>query len=527
MWRVKPLDQILATAEKKSLKRSLGVVQLTLLGIGAVIGTGIFVLTATAAQKAGPGMMISFIIAGAVCAVAALCYAELASMVPVAGSAYTYSYAVMGELMAWLVGWALILEYALGASAVAVGWSGHLVGLLDSYGYHFLPHALTVGPPIDLGFIKGGEVGGIVNLPAIIITLLVTVLLVIGTKESATFNAVLVAVKVAALTLFVVLTLPLVSGHMDHFKPFAPRGWGNILDHTSANSGTGILGAAASIFFAYVGFDAVSTAAEETKNPQKTVPIGLIASLSICTIFYLLVAGGVIGSFGAQPLADASGHWYADGSPQLYGSPQCTATHAPLVCSKEALAYVLRELHQPLAGFLVGLAAVIALPSVVLLMMYGQTRIFFVMARDGLLPGFLSAVHEKFRTPWVITIITGCVVAVAAAFLPVGQLADYSNAGTLFAFAAVSLGVMILRITDKARVRPFKTPLVFIVAPLSIIGCITLFAALDWKSQTLFTAWAAIGLVLYFLFGFWNSNIRKGVIDSTPLEEHGSGEPPA
>jgi APA family basic amino acid/polyamine antiporter len=229
MWRVKPLDQILATAEKKSLKRSLGIIQLTLLGIGAVIGTGIFVLTATAAQKAGPGMMVSFIIAGAVCAVAALCYAELASMVPVAGSAYTYSYAVMGELVAWLVGWALILEYALGASAVAVGWSGHIIGLINNLGdqYHFahIPHALTVGPKIDLGFIKGGEDGGMVNLPAVIITLLVTILLVIGTSESATVNAVLVAVKVAALTLFVVLTLPLVSGHLDNFKPFVPRGW--------------------------------------------------------------------------------------------------------------------------------------------------------------------------------------------------------------------------------------------------------------------------------------------------------------
>ncbi len=523
MWRVKPLDQILATAEKKSLKRSLGVIQLTLLGIGAVIGTGIFVLTATAAQKAGPGMMVSFMIAGAVCCVAALCYAELASMVPVAGSAYTYSYAVMGEMIAWLVGWALILEYALGASAVAVGWSGHLVGLLDSYGYHVLPHSLTVGPAIDLGFIKGGEAGGIVNLPAVVITLLVTILLVIGTKESATFNAVLVAVKVAALTLFVVLTLPLVSGHMDHFKPFTPRGWGNPL----GSSGTGVLGAAASIFFAYVGFDAVSTAAEETKNPQRTVPIGLIASLLICTVFYLLVAAGVIGSFGAQPLADASGHFYDDGSPQLYGSATCMASHAPLVCSKEALAYVLRELHQPLAGFLVGLAATIALPSVVLLMMFGQTRIFFVMARDGLLPNFLSAVHSKFKTPWVITIITGIVVAIAAAFLPVGQLADYSNAGTLFAFAAVSIGVMVLRFTDKNRVRPFKTPFVFIVAPLSIIGCVVLFAALNMESKILFSVWAGIGLVFYFLFGFWNSNIRKGVVDTVPLEDHGSGEPPA
>jgi len=332
--RVKPLDDILATAEKKSLKRSLGAFQLTLLGIGAVIGTGIFVLTATAAQKAGPGMMISFMVAGAVCAVAALCYSELASMVPVAGSAYTYSYAVMGEMMAWLVGWALILEYALGASAVAVGWSGFITGLLDHVGIH-VPHALAVGPPIQWGFLQGGEVGGIVNLPAVLVVAVVTTLLVIGTKESATVNAVLVCIKVAALTLFLIITIPMVSGHMSNFHPFAPRGWGNPL----SSSGTGILGAAASIFFAYVGFDAVSTAAEETKNPQRNVPIGLIGSLLICTVFYLLVSAGVVGAHGAQPLLDpATGLPFKEGSPELYGSAACHAANAPTVCSKEALA---------------------------------------------------------------------------------------------------------------------------------------------------------------------------------------------
>ncbi len=510
-WRIKPLDAILATAEKKSLHRSLGPIQLTMLGIGAVIGTGIFVLTAAAAQKAGPGMMISFIIAGTVCALAALCYSELSSMVPVAGSAYTYSYAVMGELMAWLVGWALILEYALGASAVAVGWSGHIVGLMDSWGIH-LPHALTVGPPIAIGFVKGGEVGGFINLPAVLITVLVTALLVLGTKESATVNAVLVAIKIAALTLFIVITLPLVTGHMSNFHPFTPRGWGNPLD----SSGTGVLGAAASIFFAYVGFDAVSTAAEETKNPQRNVPIGLIASLAICTIFYLLVAGGVIGSFGAQPLADpATGKFFADGSTELYGSAACSAVHAPLVCSKEALAYVLRQVApNPIFGILLGFAATIALPSVVLLMMYGQTRVFFVMARDGLLPRSMSAVHKSFKTPWVITIVTGVFVAIAAAFLPVGSLADYSNAGTLFAFGAVSVGVMILRFTDKNRPRPFRTPLLFVVAPLSIAGCALLFFSLGAESKEVFFGWTALGLVLYFAFGFWNSNVRRGVVDA-------------
>ncbi len=509
MWRVKPLDQILRTAEKKSLQRSLGPVQLTLLGIGAVIGTGIFVLTAAAAQKAGPGMMVSFILAGAVCAVAALCYSELASMVPVAGSAYTYSYAVMGEIVAWLVGWALILEYALGASAVAVGWSGHISGFLDAVGWH-LPHALTVGPKISLGFLEGGEAGGMVNLPAVIITALVTGLLVVGTKESATVNAVLVAIKVTALTLFVVLTLPMITGHMHNFQPFTPRGWGNPLD----SAGTGVLGAAASIFFAYVGFDAVSTAAEETKNPQRNVPIGLLASLAICTVFYLLVASGVIGAIGAQPLKDATGQYFADGSPELYGSAACTGLHAPLVCSKEALAYVLREAGHPFFGNVLGLAATIALPSVVLLMMYGQTRVFFVMARDGLLPSVFSTVHPRFKTPWIITTVTGVIVAVAAAFFPVGQLVDYSNGGTLFAFAAVSIGVMILRVTDKSRPRPFRTPLLWVVAPLSVLGCVVLFLSLPMTAKLVFLVWAALGLMLYFSYGFWRSNVRRGVIDS-------------
>jgi APA family basic amino acid/polyamine antiporter len=520
MWRIKSLDAILATAEKKSLHRSLGPVQLTLLGIGAVIGTGIFVLTATAAQKAGPGMMVSFLIAGAVCAVAALCYSELASMVPVAGSAYTYSYAVMGELVAWLVGWALILEYALGASAVAVGWSGHIVGFLDAVGVH-IPHALTVGPKIAIGsFLEGGEVGGLINLPAVVITGAVTALLVVGTKESATANAVLVAIKVAALTLFVVLTVPMITGHMAHFEPFTPRGWGNPL----GSSGTGVLGAAASIFFAYVGFDAVSTAAEETRNPQRNVPIGLIASLLICTVFYLLAAGGAVGAYGAQPLAGPDGRPFAAGSPELAAACTALGAHTPLVCSKEALAYVLREVGHPFFGELVALAATIALPSVVLMMMYGQTRIFFVMARDGLLPPVLSTVHAKFKTPWVITLVTGVVVALFAAFLPVGQLADYSNSGTLFAFAAVSLGVMVLRFTDRTRVRPFRTPALFVVAPLSIIGCGVLFLSLDDKSKTLFYTWTAIGLVFYFSYGFWRSNVRRGAVDAEPLLE-GPGGP--
>jgi APA family basic amino acid/polyamine antiporter len=517
--RIKSLDSILATAEKKSLKRSLGAFQLTLLGIGAVIGTGIFVLTATAAQKAGPGMMVSFMIAGAVCAVAALCYSELASMVPVAGSAYTYSYAVMGEMVAWLVGWALILEYALGASAVAVGWSGFASGLLDSIGIH-LPHALKVGPQIQWGFLQGGEIGGMINLPAVLVVAFVTTLLVIGTKESATFNAVLVVIKVTALTMFLVITLPMISGHASNFEPFAPRGWGNPL----SSSGTGILGAAASIFFAYVGFDAVSTAAEETNNPQRNVPIGLIGSLLICTVFYLLVAAGVVGAWGAQPLIDpATGLAFKEGSPDLYASAACQMANAPTVCSKEALAHILRQVSNPMFGNLVGLAAAIALPSVVLLMMYGQTRVFFVMARDGLLPERLSTVHPRFKTPYIVTIVTGIFVAIAAAFLPVGTLADYSNAGTLFAFAAVSLGVMILRKRDPGRARPFRTPALYVVAPLSIAGCLLLYVNLNMESKLLFVTWTAIGLVIYFLYGYRHSHVARGVVEVPELAADAPG----
>jgi APA family basic amino acid/polyamine antiporter len=493
LGRVKSLDAILATAEKKSLKRSIGAFELTLLGIGAVIGTGIFVLTAEAAQKAGPGMMISFVIAGFVCAVAALCYSELASMVPVSGSAYTYTYAVMGELLAWMVGWALILEYAVGASAVAVGWSGYFVGLLKSWGIDF-PLSLAVGP----------SQGGFINLPAVVISGLITWLLIIGTKESARFTSALVLVKVAALTLFVILTLPVLNGA--HFTPFIPNGWGTY----------GVVGAASSIFFAYVGFDAVSTAAEETINPQRNVPIGLIGSLLFCTIFYLLVAAGAIGAIGAEPVRTATGAALAPGSAEM--AARCQAIVAggamePLVCSKEALAHVLRSIGYQRIGDLMGIAAFVALPSVVLMMMFGQTRIFFVMARDGLLPKRLAEVHPKFRTPHIVTAFTGIVVTLASAFLPVGKLADYSNSGTLFAFAMVALAVMVLRKKDPERRRPFRTPAVYVVGTLAIIGCVGLYLYLPTLAKLVLIVWGAIGLLIYFGYSRSRSHVGRGIVE--------------
>jgi basic amino acid/polyamine antiporter, APA family len=476
-WRIKPLDDIMASAEKRSLPRSIGGFQLTMLGVGAIIGTGIFVLTAEAAQKAGPGMMLSFIVAGFVCAVTALCYAELAAMVPVSGSAYTYSYAVLGEIIAWVVGWALILEYTIAASAVCVGWSNYFVPLIA--------HSFDIHIPMTLA--KGYFAGGFINFPAVCIGALVTSLLVIGTRESATVNAVLVCIKVTALVLFCALALPVVQ--MKNFYPFAPLG------------ALGIGGAAASIFFAYVGFDAVSTAAEETKNPQRNMPIGLIGSLVICTVFYLLVAGGAIGSIGAQPVMDAAGHGIEPGTPELMQACMDPVKAATLVCSDEPLAHVLRQLGWDKLSRLIGLAAFLALPSVILMMMFGQTRVFFSMARDRLLPDVLTKVHARFNTPHVVTMITGSVVMFAAAFFPVGKLAELSNGGTLAAFFAVALGVMILRRTAKDRKRPFRTPIIWLVGPAAMIGCVALFSLLPLVTIEIFFAWAALGLVVYFTYG--------------------------
>jgi APA family basic amino acid/polyamine antiporter len=486
-WRVKALDDILATAKNRTLERSLGGVHLMMLGIGAIIGTGIFVLTAEAAQKAGPGMLVSFVIAGFVCAVTALCYAELASMVPVAGSAYTYSYAVLGEIVAWVVGWALILEYAIAASAVSVGWSNYFVGVMSRAFDLSLPVALTKG--------YYAAAGGLVNLPAMFIGAFCTTMLVIGTRESATFNAVLVAIKILALTMFCFFALPVM--HEQNFHPFAPLG------------GTGIFGAAASIFFAYVGFDAVSTAAEETRNPQRNIPIGLIGSLVVCTVFYLLVAAGAIGAVGAQPMMGAAGEVLQPGTREL--ALAChTGEHVTLlVCSDEALAFVLHEIGRTSAANLIGLAAFIALPSVILVMLFGQTRLFFSMARDGLLPSFLTRVHTRFKTPHVVTIITGSAVTIFAAFFPVGFLADVSNSGTLFAFLAVSVGVMMLRRSDPSRVRSFRVPGIWLVGPLAALGCVVLFLSLPAKTQIFFMAWTVTGLVVYYLYSHGHSAMGK------------------
>src|SRR5436190_1204262 len=480
--RVKPLDQILATAEQRSLKRQLGAFSLAMLGIGAIIGTGIFVLTAVAVNKAGPGMMYSFVLAGIVCALTALVYAEIAAMIPVAGSAYTYSYAVLGEMVAWMVGWALILEYAVAASAVSVGWAGYANGFLTSIGFG-LPHWLQAGPADTITLATGEIVKGGFNLIAFLVALFVTVLLVLGTSKSAKFTSALVLVKIAALSLFIVLTIGVAN--QANFTPMLPNGWGTPL------SGTGVLGAAASIFFAYVGFDAVSTAAEETENPNRNIPIGLIGSLAICTVFYLLVAYCAIGSANGVGAAQPGGEFSQ---------------------AKDPLAWILRSIDHPMAAKLVGGAAILALPSVVLMMIYGQTRILFTMARDGLMPAAFAKVHPTFHTPHVVTLITGGVCALFAAMFPVGVLADISNAGTLFAFFMVALGVVLLRKSDPDRPRPFRTPMVWFVGPAAMAGCVLLFFSLGWNPTIkFFCIWAVLGLIVYFAFSRRSSHLGRGI----------------
>nr|MBP7917357.1 amino acid permease [Arenimonas sp.] len=397
-------------------------------------------------------------------------------MVPVAGSAYTYSYAVLGETIAWAVGWALILEYAVAAGAVAVGWSGYINGLLHEMNMG-LPAALMAGPADTITLPDGSTTHGTFNVLAFTISLLITWLLVLGTSKSAKFTSILVVIKVVALAVFIILAWPHIDAN--NFEPMLPNGWGTPL------SGVGVLGAAASIFFAYVGFDAVSTAAEETENPNRNIPIGLIGSLAVCTVFYLLVSYAAIGAVGAQP-------------------------GGTLSQSKEPLAFVLKEIGFPGIGNAVGIAAIVALPSVVLMMMFGQTRILFTMARDGLMPKAFAKVHPKYHTPHVVTIVTGIAVSLFAAMFPVGALADISNSGTLFAFFVVALGVMVLRKQQPDRPRPFRTPLLWIVGPLAMAGCALLFVSLGWLTIKLFLAWFVIGMAVYYLYSRKRSHLANG-----------------
>jgi APA family basic amino acid/polyamine antiporter len=466
VWnRRKSIDAASHLSAGHRLKATLSWPHLVALGVGAIVGTGIYTLTGIGAGLAGPAVILSFALAGAVCACAALSYAELATMMPVAGSAYTYSYAVIGEPVAWIVGWSLILEYTVVCAAVAVGWSAYAAGVI---------HSLHLGIPDAL--LSGPQTGGVLNLPAVLISLTVAGLLALGTRESATVNFLLVIVKLAALSAFVFLALPAFDNA--HFAPFAPNG---IYRLTPDGMKLGIVPAASLIFFAFYGFDTISTAAEETKNPGRDLSIGIVGSMVLCTLIYMIVAAAAI---GAAPVAS-------------------------LAKSAEPLALILRELHHPVAANLIGIAAIVALPSVIMAFLYGQSRIFFVMARDGLLPRALSRVSPRTGTPVLMTVLTGIWAAIISGVAPLKAIAELANAGTLCAFVAVAVCMMLLRMREPARPRVFRTPLWWLVGPLAIAGCLYLFANLPGKTQAFFLAWNAVGLAVYFLYAMRASRLAQ------------------
>lgn len=456
-WKAR--KRIIATAEllpEHRLTPTLSWPHLIALGVGAIVGTGILTLIGVGADKAGPAVILSFAIAGLICAAAALAYAEMATMIPASGSAYTYSYVVVGELFAWVIGWSLILEYSLVVSAVAVGWSGYAAPLLQAWAG--VPMALMQGP----------ELGGIVNLPAIFIIAVVAGLLMLGTRESATLNAVLVLVKVAALIVFVAVTLPYFNAA--NFEPFSPFGFPKTV--TADGVERGVMAAAAIIFFAFYGFDAIATAAEETKDPGRDLKIGIIGSMLICIVIYMAVAGAAVGAVAYTEFAN----------------------------SPEPLALVLRLLEQPGAATYLAASAVIALPTVILAFFYGQSRIFFVMARDGLLPQGLARVGPR-GTPVRITLFTAVIVAVLAGFIPLADLAALANAGTLTAFAAVALCMLIMRRREPDAPRRFRTPLPWVVGLIAILGCAYLFISLPQKTQIYFFVAHIVGLGIYLAYG--------------------------
>ncbi len=441
-------------APEHRLKRSLSWPHLIALGVGAIVGTGILTLTGVGAAKAGPAVILSFAIAGLICAAAALAYAEMATMIPASGSAYTYTYVVLGEWLAWIVGWSLILEYSLVVSAVAVGWSGYAAPLLNAYAN--FPMTLAQGP----------ELGGIVNLPAIFIIAVVAGLLIYGTRESATVNAVLVVVKIVALIVFVAVTLQYFNSA--NFEPFMPYGFPK---SGPPGAEVGVMAAAAIIFFAFYGFDAIATAAEETKNPGRDLSIGIVGSMVACVIIYMAVAGAAIGALSYTRFAN----------------------------SPEPLALILREIGQPLAAQYLAISAVIALPTVILAFFYGQSRIFFVMARDGLLPQGLARVSGR-GSPVRITLFTAIVVAILAGFIPLAELAALANAGTLTAFIAVSVCMLVLRQRTPDAPRRFRTPLAWPVGLFGILGCLYLIYSLPLRTQLWFLAAHVVGILFYLLY---------------------------
>jgi len=503
----------------QSLKRALGALNLTALGIGAIIGTGIFVLTGTvAAQNAGPAVVLSFVLAGIASVFAALCYSEFASLVPMAGSAYTYGYATLGEFFAWIIGWDLILEYAVGAITVAIGWSGYVVSFLHDFGIHIpptlsaargtelieIPAALAAVLKTKAGWVAVSsglldqiglagtdpatlsQVTAIFNLPAVAIIFIVTTLLVVGIRESATFNNFIVFVKVAVVLLFIFGAFHAITAA--NWQPFIPENTGK-----SGHFGwSGIMTGAGIVFFAYIGFDAVSTAAQEAKNPQRDMPIGIIGSLLVCTVLYILVSAIATGIVPYQQL----------------DVPDPIAVAA----DRAGMGWM---------GKLIKLGAIAGLSSVILVMLLGQSRVFYSMARDGLLPPFVSRVHPRFRTPWIGSIVTGLVVAFFSAVFTVREAGSLCSIGTLLAFVIVSVGILVLRVREPNLPRNFKTPAVWFVAPAGALSALALMVSLPLSTWMRLITWFAIGIVVYSIYGVRHSKLARSSVGTA------SGKPSA
>jgi APA family basic amino acid/polyamine antiporter len=484
----KPIADLQPPGGAQSLKRVLGAGDLVMLAIGAVIGAGIFGAIGTAAAGqvgpdgavirygAGPALVFSFMLLGGACALAALCYAELAAMIPQAGSAYAYSYATLGEIVAWIIGWDLILEYAVGNVAVAISWGDYFTTLLRGIGIT-IPVWLTTGyrtallssnPDVHGLLDSAPHLAGVpilVNVPAFGIVILITWLLLRGARESSTANNIMVVIKLLAIGLFIAVGLTTINPA--NFTPFAPNGF------------TGIHQGAAIVFFAYIGFDAISTAAEETRDPQRNLPIGILGGLAVCTLIYVVVGAVLTGMVPYQQLAVAD----------------------PLARALEIAGFTR-------VGWIVALGAAVSMSAVLLVFQYGQPRIFFSMARDGLLPQWAARVHPRTRVPWATTLLTGIIVALAALVGDAAETYDLTNIGTLFAFALVCAGVLVLRVKEPERPRPFKVPLVWVTAPLGMAACLFVMVGLPYQAWERFAIWLAIGLLFYFLYGVRHSRLR-------------------
>lgn len=477
LWRTKSIQFLEEEANSgtQKLERSLGVVSLVLLGIGAIIGAGLFSITGiAAAQNAGPAIILSFLIASIGCAFAGLCFSELAAMIPVAGGAYSYTYATLGEFIAWIIGWVLILEYAAGAAVVSISWSAYVVSFLHDF-HLDLPAALIDSPWQSTYLSDGTEVFGVVNLPALLIIVLMSLLLILGIDKSAKVNAVLVSIKVAVVLIFIAVGFGYTQE--SNYVPFIPENTGVFGEF----GWSGIVRAAGIVFLAYIGFDAVSTAAQEVKNPQRDLPIGIIGSLVICTLLYVFFAYIMVGLIPYDQLNVA----------------------APVAAAINKTPYLW------LNG-LIKLAIVAGLTSVILVLLLGQSRIFFTMSKDGLLPPLFSIVHSRFHTPWVANIILMLVVGVFAAFAPLSLVGHLTSIGTLLAFAIVCASVIVLRKTHPDMPRPFKTPWVPWIPLMGILTCFALMFSLGWATWARLSLWILIGLCVYFLYGKWNSHLANG-----------------